>query len=110
MTKYGNRRVSFDGFTFDSQAESRRYGELLLLERAGEILCLRVHPSYCLQKGFRQNGKTYQPVTYVLDFSYFEGAQLVCEDVKGFATSDFKIKEKLFRFQHPEIVLRIVKA
>ena len=33
--KYGNRAVTLNGEKFDSHKEARRYGELVLLERAG---------------------------------------------------------------------------
>ena len=110
MLKYNNRRVRLDGYIFDSQAEAHHYTELLLRERAGEIHDLRVHPSYLLQPGFKVGAKPYQPISYVLDFSYVEVDHIVCEDVKGFATSEFRIKEKLFRFKYPEIELRIVRV
>lgn len=35
--KYHNRKTVIDGITFDSAKEARRYMELKLLERAGEI-------------------------------------------------------------------------
>ena len=35
--KYHNKKVTIDGITFDSKKEARRYQELKLLERAGEI-------------------------------------------------------------------------
>jgi len=109
MSKYNNRRQSLNGFTFDSQAEAHRYTELVLRERAGEIHGLRVHPSYVLQESFRDSsGKLWAPITYVLDFSYFEGEGLVCEDVKGFRTSDWRMKQKLFLKRYPMYTLRIV--
>ncbi len=35
--KYHAQKVEFDGKRFDSRREARRYAELRLLERAGEI-------------------------------------------------------------------------
>ena len=38
MTKYGNRKTTtFDGITFDSAKEARRWGELKLMQRVGII-------------------------------------------------------------------------
>ena len=37
MTKYNNKKVVLNGITFDSQKEARRYRDLSLLERVGEI-------------------------------------------------------------------------
>lgn len=39
--KYHAQKVEFDGKRFDSRREARRYAELRLLERAGEITGLR---------------------------------------------------------------------
>ena len=110
MSKYGNRRVKLDGYLFDSQAEARRYGELVLLQRAGEIHYLRVHPSYLLHAGFKVGGKPYQPITYIADFEYLEGCKTIVEDVKGrgVVTPVFRIKEKLFVKAFPEKVFRII--
>jgi len=35
--KYGNRKVTVDGITFDSRKEAARWQELRFLEKAGEI-------------------------------------------------------------------------
>ena len=42
MTKYKNKKVVLNGITFDSQKEARRYRDLSLLERAGEIKSLEL--------------------------------------------------------------------
>lgn len=110
MNKYHNTPVTLDGIKFASQAESRRYSELLLLEMAGEIHSLRVHPSYLLQTGFKRDGKIYQPITFVADFEYVEEGRVIVEDVKGrgVVTPTFRIKEKLFVKRFPEKVFRII--
>jgi hypothetical protein len=36
-SKYGNEKVTIDGWTFDSKLEGRRYEELKLLQKAGKI-------------------------------------------------------------------------
>ena len=71
MNKYGNRKVVIDGIEFMSQKEGNRYCELKLLQRAGEISNLRLQPKFILQEGFKKNGKTYQAITYIADFSYY---------------------------------------
>ena len=77
MSKYGNRKVVIDGHTFDSVREGTRYGELKLMERAGLIQCLEVHPKYTLSVGPNKVG------TYTADFRYLEGDKRVVEDVKS---------------------------
>lgn len=91
-SKYGNRRVEEDGYTFDSEMELRRYRELRTLEEQGAIEKLICHPRYEL----RVNG--VKVATYVADFEYIdferEGEHVV-EDVKGAKTAVYKLKKKL---------------
>lgn len=111
--KYGARKVSVDGYTFDSQAEGRRYEELRLLEQAGEIAHLEVHPRFELLAPFVDGqGRKQRGIYYEADFKYFDRDAMheVAEDVKGRATAVFKLKAKLFLHKYPHLELRIVKA
>lgn len=108
--KYGNRRVASDGYTFDSQAEFLRYRELRLLERAGIITGLRVHPRYEIIPGFRHNGKKVRATYYEPDFVYVEGGRTIAEDIKGKATQVYRIKMRLFILQYEDIEFREVAA
>lgn len=110
-SKYGNRKVVEDGYQFDSRAEHRRYLELKLLVKAGEITRLKIHPRYCLQKPFvDSDGKRWQAVFYEGDFEYFETStgHKICEDVKGVVTQTFALKAKFFRRQYPRIKFRVI--
>jgi hypothetical protein len=93
MTKYGNTRVVEDGYTFDSKAEFRRYQELKLLEKAGEIYNLQVHVPFPLVV------EGILVCTYEADFVYQlpSGSlgDLVVEDVKGYRTDLYRLKKKL---------------
>lgn len=109
-SKYHNRKTTVEGYTFDSVAESRRYSALRLMQMGGAISGLTVHPVYVLQDTFKQNGRTYRAITYEADFAYFENGRIVVEDLKGFRTEVFRIKEKLFRKLYPHLELRIVNA
>ena len=75
MNKYRNKKIQVDMYVFDSIAESKRYKELKLLERAGEISELELQPKFLLQEGFKKNGKTYRKVEYIADFMYCQGRQ-----------------------------------
>lgn len=98
-----------DGIKFDSQKEGNRYLELKLLQRAGEIKDLKIHPRYLLQPSFEKNGKKYRKIEYVADFAYTEkNGNLVVEDTKGVQTETFKIKHKLFEYRYPDLELRII--
>lgn len=91
--KYGNRKTVADGITFASAKEARRYGELKLLERAGQISELTLQPRFPLTVG------GLKVCTYVADFQYRDMLldEIVVEDVKGHKTREYIIKSKLFR-------------
>jgi hypothetical protein len=96
VRKFRNVPVEIDGIRFASKAEGRRYSELKLLERAGEIRHLELQRRYVLTAF---DGTKI--ATYVADFDYTERrtGQHVTEDVKGIATPTFKLKAKLFEIQ-----------
>ena len=109
--KYNARKTTIDGISFDSMAEAERYGELKLMQQAGYITGLRVHPVYELQPAFvGREGERVSAVTYEGDFEFYENGVLVCEDVKGFQTDVFRVKSKLFKHQYPNIDFRISSA
>jgi hypothetical protein len=109
--KYGNRKVFLYGFHFDSQAEANRYGELRLLEQAGEITDLVVHPRYLLQEGFTNaEGRRVYPIHYIADFEYIEDGKRIVEDVKGHQTAVFRLKRKLFEYRYQDMEFRVVEA
>lgn len=110
MNKYRNKKVIVDGIKFDSIAESKRYKELKLLERQGIIKDLKLQPSFVLQPSFKKNNKTTRAIIYKADFSYLEDDKLVVEDVKGYATKEFKLKEKMFNYIYKELELKIIKS
>jgi len=105
--KYGNKKVEIDGYKFDSKAEARRYQELKLLEKAGEITNLELQPKFELVPKTAKR----RAVTYTADFAYWENGRDVVEDVKSPATAKDKayiIKRKLFEYQNPYIDFREV--
>lgn len=100
--KYGNRKVVTEDGTFDSEKEYRRWRELKLMERAGEIHSLQRQVPYVLiptQKDER--GKVVErEVRYVADFVYREKPnRLVVEDTKGMKTKEYIIKRKLMLYR-----------
>ena len=83
--KYNNSKVVVDGITFDSRREAKRYRELSLLLRAGEIRNLELQKRFELVPAqfvsYERYGKRGQRlkdgqrcvelgVTYVADFAY----------------------------------------
>jgi Protein of unknown function (DUF1064). len=81
-----------------AKVEARRYEELKLLQRGGSIKHLSLQPRFMLQEGFKNihTGKKERAIEYVADFMYLEGGRVIVEDLKGFKTTDYKIKRKLF--------------
>ena len=101
MSKYHSKLVEFDGYKFDSLAESRRYRDLRLMENNGDISSLVVHPRFVLQEPFTYNHVRERAIAYEADFSYYEkDGKKIVEDVKGFKTKEYQIKRKLFLFKY----------
>lgn len=104
--KYHNVKWEIDGEKFDSQKEARRYTELKLLERVGQIKNLRRQvPFELIPNQYDENKKLIERKTsYIADFVYEEGGQLIVEDVKGLkqgpAYSLFTLKRKMMLYFH----------
>ena len=112
--KYGNRKIAFDGQTFDSKKEMRHYTELLLLEKAGKIKDLQRQVKFQLipahrepdiigpQGGHKPGKLIEREVSYVADFVYtdLQTGQTVVVDTKGFRTKEYTIKRKMMLYFH----------
>ena len=95
-SKYGSRKVTIDGVTYDSLKEYHRFCDLKLMQSAGIITGLQRQVKYELIPTQRINGKVIErPVNYYADFVYKMDRQLVVEDVKGYKTPEYVIKRKL---------------
>lgn len=95
MTKYHSQPAVIDNIRFASKREGKRYSELKLLERAGQIRNLELQPRFPLiVEGIKV-------CTYVGDFAYFEANKRVIEDSKGFKTKEYVIKRKLLLALNP---------
>lgn len=133
--QYQSKKTTIDGTEFASLTEGRRYSELKLLERAGEISGLELQPEYVLVQAHRKcpncltithqasrksnlcpkcktKMKTIREMKYIADFRYFtkEGKEII-EDVKGsktYRTDKFRHKEKFFEMIYPEKIITVV--
>jgi hypothetical protein len=96
--KYRNRRTTVDGITFDSAKEARRWGELKLLQRAGEITDLERQVAFPLMVNGHKIGR------FTADFVYRkpDGSRVI-EDAKGYRTRDFILRAKLMAALHGEV-------
>lgn len=104
MSKYGAKKVTYDGKTFDSQKEAQRYAELRLLERGKVIKDLKWQVMFQLLPAQKdKNGKLIErPVDYIADFTYTNcatGEQFV-EDTKGMKTREYILKRKMMLYFH----------
>lgn len=109
--KYNAQPVTIGEYRFDSIKEANRYRELVLLEMAGEVTNIIVHPKYELQPAFSKNGKSYRAISYEANFQYKDltTGKLVVEDVKGFETEVWKIKQKIFLYHFPGVDFRVLR-
>ena len=104
-SKYNNRKVELDGFTFDSQKEARRYSELKILVRVGEISELELQKSFVLAESVKFNNepRAKPAIRYVADFAYMENGVMIVEDVKSKATKSlpvYRMKKHLMKSVH----------
>lgn len=104
--KYYAQKCKINGTTFDSRKEARRYAELQILLKSGQICDLQRQKKYILIPLQRdENGKLIErEISYVADFVYKENGKEVVEDVKGYkegaAYRIFSIKRKLMLYVH----------
>lgn len=97
-SKYGNRKVEVDGFTFDSAKEARYYGDLKIRQRAGEVVM------FLQQVPFHLPGST----KYIADFLVFlaDGTVEVI-DVKGVRTDVYKLKKRQVEALYPVTIKEV---
>lgn len=115
-TKYKNTIITIGSKVFDSKKESKRWQELCLLQRVGQITDLQRQVKFVLiptqyEKFPRYSDKTgkrlkdgirtlEQECSYVADFVYMKDGKQVVEDTKGVKTKDYIIKRKLMLHVH----------
>ena len=109
MRKYHNQPVVVNGIKFDSRREARRYQELQLLLRAGEITQLQLQKKYTLIPAQKKpSGGIERAVTYTADFVYRNKAgKEIVEDAKGVRTQQYIIRRKLMLYTHGIEVLEV---
>lgn len=96
-SKYNNKKIFVNGRWFDSKVESEFYEHLLTLHKDEDIT---IQPKFVLQD--KQAG--LREISYIADFQV--GALVF--DVKGFQTSDSKLKVKMFKARYPVLSLSLV--
>lgn len=115
-TKYGNSKVVYDGYTFDSKREGKVYLRLKEMQGKGVISDLHIHPKWELQpkltetytKHLKTKDKVCErtvllPITYEADFAFNHRGVYVVVDVKISKTllpKEYQIKKKMMRYVH----------
>ena len=101
--KYNASRTVVDGISFASKLEAKRYEQLEMMQKLGELWFIR-QPAFDLGGG----------VTYRADFlvvqvvDYGRETRVHAEDCKGFETEAFKIKKRLMADRYPHVNLKIL--
>lgn len=104
--RYGHvKKVPYDGMTFDSADECRRYQDLKLMQQACVIRDLKCQVRIPIiingipVKSYSERYKNGRQIKYVADFVYFdiEKGFEVYEDFKGHQTDVFILKRALMR-------------
>jgi hypothetical protein len=97
FSKYGNKKVEWQGMKFDSKRELARYQDLLLLEKAGQIQDLKRQVVFVLAKSvkFIDSLRARPALRYVSDFTYTKDGEFIIEDAKGFRSEKYLIKKHL---------------
>jgi hypothetical protein len=92
--KYGNKKVVVAGLSFDSKREAKRWFELTMLCRAGEISDLQRQVVIFLEgRDGALLTKTGRPMRCTIDFSYIENGKLILDDAKGYASRDWPVRK-----------------
>lgn len=114
-SKYHSKKTEIDGIIFDSSKEARRYAELKILEKAGEIKDLILQERFELlptqrepdiigpRGGIKKGEVIEKGVYYTADFSYTtKTGERVVEDVKSPAsrTQQYILRRKMMLFFH----------
>ncbi|KAA6459664.1 DUF1064 domain-containing protein [Acidobacteria bacterium AB60] len=94
-SKYGNKRVEFNGKTYPSQREANVAAQLQMLASRGLITDIQEQVGFTLVEG---NGKI-RAIRYIADFVYADdsGTRHII-DVKGFTKDKvYRLKKKLMK-------------
>ena len=108
MNKFGAIKTTVDGIKFDSLREARRWGELRLLEKGGEIRNLRRQVRIDLEgKNGPLRTRTGRQMRLTVDFVYEDKRQNwaeVYEDSKGAITRDYEVRRAVAQAMGIEVI------
>lgn len=109
MLKYKSQPQVHDWIKFSSKLELRFYK--YFQEKGIEIVQLQPH--FILQDSFKYEWKTIRRIEYIADFRIRYNGDEYIVDSKGFRTSTFDLKKKLwlkkYGWEHRLIVAKSIK-
>lgn len=97
--KFRAERCGINGRWFASMKEGKRYLELKMLERSGDIADLRCQVEYDLTVRSIVDGRAHTVGRWTADFTYHRAGELVVEDTKSKATrtQTYRLRKKMFQ-------------
>ncbi len=102
-SKYNNRKVTYQGLTFDSKKEFEYYLLLKDKEKRGLVFNIKRQVPLEIQPAFTdKTGVKHRAIIYKADFVYTDrltGTERYI-DVKGFKTEVYKLKKKLLAYKN----------
>lgn len=101
--KYGSLTAEVDGHKFHSRKEAKRFGQLTILQLAGEISDLELQPEFQISMGPKKIAKYFADFRY----RYVKDGRQVIEDVKSKSTrlkASYRLKKKLVEAQYGIII------
>ena len=119
--KYGAEKQTVDDIVFDSKLEAARYHQLSMMQRAGEITDLEVHPHFPLDRLQLLRPLRFHPTRQypegkvpgiTLDFGYriVASDRGVLEDTKGRMTADAQLRIAIFESMYDADVVIVRKG
>lgn len=102
-SKYNNRKVTYQGLTFDSKKEFEYYLILKDKEKRGLVFNIKRQVPLEIQPAFTdKTGVKHRAIIYKADFVYTDrvSGKVKYIDVKGFRTEVYKLKKKLLAYKN----------
>lgn len=101
-SKYNNRKVTYQGLTFDSKKEFEYYLILKDKEKRELVFNIKRQVPLEIQPAFTdKSGVKHRAIIYKADFVYTDrvSGKVKYIDVKGFRTEVYKLKKKLLAYK-----------
>lgn len=109
--KFNAQKTELQGVKFDSKKEARRFQELMLWQKAGEITDLRLQVNFTLIEGFTTTeGQRIKPLVYKADFTYTLHGCRIVEDVKSEATRKNRVYINKRKMMQDKLNIAIVEV